>query len=97
MSTTPPSVQDLLGRNQFDVDEDEPHIVIDPSICSTCTDKPCVAVCPAQLYTVDADGALTFDHAGCLECGTCRVVCQTGGIVRWTYPRGTFGVSYRQG
>ena len=82
------SVPDLLGRDQFEVDEDEPHIVIDAAICATCVDKPCVVVCPAQLYALGPDGALTFDHAGCLECGTCRVVCDT---------RGTFGVSYRQG
>ena len=97
MSTRPMSVPELLGRDQFEVDEDEPHIVVDARICATCVDKPCVAACPAQLYTLGADGELTFDHAGCLECGTCRVVCRTGGIVRWTYPRGTFGVSYRQG
>lgn len=97
MSAEPLSVPDLLGRDQFEVDEDEPHIVVDARICAPCADKPCVAVCPAQLYTLGADGELTFDHAGCLECGTCRVVCRTGGIVRWTYPRGTFGVSYRQG
>ena len=43
---------------------------------------------------------MTFDSAGCLECGTCLVVCQaTGasGIVRWAYPRGTYGVSYSRG
>lgn len=91
------SVPDLLGRDAFDVDEDEAHIVIDPAICATCDVKPCLSVCPAQLYSLGPDGAMTFDHAGCLECGTCRVVCTVGGIVRWTYPRGTYGVSYRQG
>ena len=101
MSTEPLVVAltapELLGRDQFVVDEDGPHIVIDPAICATCADTPCVAVCPAKLYRRGPDGAMSFDHAGCLECGTCRVVCATGGIVRWTYPRGTFGVSYRQG
>ncbi len=87
---------DLLSRDSFDVDE-AAHIVIDPVICATCGAKPCLAVCPAQLYTLRPDGQLTFDHAGCLECGTCRTVCAAGGIVRWTYPRGTYGVTYRQG
>lgn len=87
----------LLGRDTFDVDEEEAHIVLDPAICATCTDKPCVSVCPAQLYALGPGGEMTFDHAGCLECGTCRVVCTAGGIVRWTYPRGTYGVTYRYG
>lgn len=92
-----PSVADLLGRNAYEVDEDEAHIAIDATICATCAIKPCLFVCPAQLYSLGPDGGMTFDHAGCLECGTCRVVCTAGGIVRWTYPRGTYGVSYRQG
>ncbi|MEU6538376.1 ferredoxin [Streptomyces sp. NPDC047000] len=87
----------LLGRDTFDVDEEEAHIVVDPAICATCTGKPCLSVCPAQLYALGPGGEMTFDHAGCLECGTCRVVCVTGGIVRWTYPRGTYGITYRYG
>jgi len=89
-------VRDLLGIDVFDVDE-EAHIAIDPAICATCTTKPCLLVCPAQLYALGPDGEMTFDHAGCLECGTCRVVCAAGGIVRWRYPRGTYGVAYRRG
>ena len=91
------AVADLLGRDTFEIDDDQAHIVIDKAICATCARKPCLSVCPAQLYALDGDGQMTFDAAGCLECGTCRLVCVTGGIVRWTYPRGTYGVSYRQG
>jgi len=39
----------------------------------------------------------TIDYAGCLECGTCRVVCNDKGIVKWEYPKGTFGVNFRYG
>lgn len=91
------AVATLLGLDRFEVDEDEPHIVVDPDVCATCGPRPCLVVCPAQLYALDADGRMTFDHAGCLECGTCRVVCAAGGITTWTYPRGTYGVEYRQG
>ncbi len=91
------TVPDLLGRNTYEVDEVEAHIAIDAAVCATCAEKPCISVCPAQLYAVAPDGVVTFDHAGCLECGTCRIVCVTGGIVRWTYPRGSYGVRYRQG
>ncbi|HEY0187586.1 MAG TPA: ferredoxin family protein [Cellulomonas sp.] len=93
----PAPVGALLGLDRFEVDEAGPHIVIDPDICAVCVAQPCLPACPAQLYALDADGRMTFDHAGCLECGTCRIVCAAGGIVRWTYPRAGYGVEYRQG
>ncbi|WP_243678951.1 4Fe-4S dicluster domain-containing protein [Vulcanisaeta distributa] len=33
---------------------------------------------------------------GCLECGTCRVVCPENNI-EWNYPKSGFGVQYRFG
>jgi len=88
---------ELLSRNRFNVDEEQPHIILDKQICKQCIDKPCLYVCPAVLYKLDKAGEITFDYAGCLECGTCRLVCRKRGIVKWVYPRGTFGVSFRQG
>lgn len=85
---------ELLGRDAFVVDEDYAHIVVDPSICRSCAHHACIAACPAALFSRDGAGDVHFDHAGCLECGTCRVVCTPGGIVRWTYPRAGFGVTY---
>ena len=88
--------EELLGLDKFAVDEDNPHIVLDKNICAKCREKPCLVVCPAVLYTLK-DGAISFDYAGCLECGTCRVMCADKGIVEWRYPRGTFGIAYRHG
>jgi ferredoxin like protein len=88
---------ELLSLNKFNVDEEQAHIVLDKNICSKCQDKPCLLVCPAVLYRLDKSGAITFDPAGCLECGTCRVMCKNRGIIKWEYPRGTFGVSFRYG
>jgi ferredoxin like protein len=90
------SAEELLGLDKFEVDEDEAHIVIDKAICAQCADKACLVVCPAVLYTLK-EGEVHFDYAGCLECGTCRVMCTNKGITKWEYPRGTFGVSYRYG
>ena len=90
------SPEELLGINKFEVDEEEAHIVLDKTICAKCQDKPCLVVCPAVLYTLK-DGEINFDYAGCLECGTCRVVCKDKGIVKWVYPRGTLGVAFRCG
>lgn len=89
------SIEERLGTTKFIVDEGMPHIVLDKSICSTCQEKPCVKACPAGLYQVQGD-SVSFDFAGCLECGTCRVVCLPKGL-KWEYPRGTFGVEFRYG
>lgn len=98
MSIKQMEAPDLLNLNRFEVDEEEPHIVLDKEICKTkCKEKPCLTACPAVLYKLDKTGEMTFDYAGCLECGTCRIVCREKGIIKWEYPRGTFGISYRQG
>ncbi len=88
---------ELLSLNKFNVDEEQAHIMLNKDICAKCQDKPCLLVCPAVLYRLDKNGAITFDYAGCLECGTCRVMCKNRGIIKWDYPRGTFGVSFRYG
>ena len=88
---------ELLSLNKFNVDEDMPHIELDKAACVKCADKPCLYVCPAVLYKLEKDGEISFDYAGCLECGTCRVMCKNRGIVKWVYPRGTFGVNFRYG
>lgn len=96
MTVKKSSSEELLGLNKFAVDEEEPHIVLDKEICTNCAEKPCLFVCPAVLYTLK-DNEINFDYAGCLECGTCRVVCKNKGIIKWKYPRGTFGVAFRCG
>ena len=88
--------EDLEALNKFNVDEGHPHIIVDKTICARCTGKPCLVVCPAVLYRLTGD-ELSFEYAGCLECGACRVMCAGKGVSSWNYPRGTFGVSYRCG
>lgn len=91
------NASELLFLNKFNVDEKNPHIILDKEICAKCEEKPCLAVCPAQLYTLDEDSRICFDYIGCLECGTCRIMCKNKGISQWHYPRGTFGVTFRKG
>lgn len=88
-------IEEKLGVNKFLVDDDEAHIIIDKETCTRCSRKPCTFVCPAGLYSVNDDGEMKFDYAGCLECGTCRVACPSPHTMKWNYPRGTFGVEYR--
>ena len=86
--------EELLGLNRFAVDEGNPHILVDKAHCAKCAPRPCLFVCPARCYQLK-DGQVNFEYAGCLECGTCRVVCKDKGITSWNYPRASFGVTYR--
>ena len=87
----------LLFQNLFHVDEKVAHIIIDNARCAECPQKPCLTACPAVLFTLDANGQVSNDYAGCLECGTCEMVCPCGGVASWSYPRGGFGIVYRRG
>jgi ferredoxin like protein len=86
--------EELLGLNRFAVDEGNPHILVDKTICKTCSSRPCLFVCPARCYQLK-DNEVAFEYAGCLECGTCRVICADQGVTHWNYPRATFGVTFR--
>ena len=73
------------------------HIELDPTACARCPTRVCLRVCPAHLYTRDPDSQeIKVDHAGCLECGTCLVICPLR-AVRWRYPEGSAGIRYRYG
>jgi ferredoxin like protein len=84
-----------LGLNVFKVDK-QPHIVLDQTKCKTCKDMFCLSICPANLYTLTPTGELAINFEGCLECGTCRIICEKCGI-SWKNPRGGFGVQLRFG
>jgi ferredoxin like protein len=86
--------EDLLALDKFNIDEGHPHILVDKSICATCAAQVCLVVCPARCYRLK-DGAVNFEYAGCLECGTCRVMCTEKGVTSWNYPQATFGVTFR--
>ena len=45
-------------------------------------------------YEVDKK---SFDYAGCLECGTCRIACEGTIVRKWENPQPTMGVEYRFG
>jgi ferredoxin-like protein FixX len=84
-----------LGVNKFFVDEEEAHIVLSENP-DTVEYRKLVAACPAGLYKID-DGKPQFDYAGCLECGTCRILCGDTILERWVYPNGTLGIEFRFG
>lgn len=94
------AVEALLSYNKYNVDEKNAHIEVNRDQCARCKGKPCLRICPAGLYKLEEDGRISFDYAGCLECGTCRIACKElgqGGIEKWEFPNGTFGVCFRYG
>ena len=90
------NVDEKLAIDKYDVDESNAHIVMDDNISDAQFAK-LVRACPAALYKYAEDGSKTFDYAGCLECGTCRILCGLDGLAKWEYPMGTMGIEYRYG
>lgn len=89
------NVDGIFDYTSFNIDR-EPHIIVDERHCVECHERGCTIACPARCYTwSEEERKMTFVHDGCLECGTCYVVCERKAFTRWRYPRGGFGVSFR--
>ena len=69
-----------------------------PTICTNdCESQSCTYVCPASCYKAEGNGAVTLITDGCLECGSCRVICTEHTNVAWEYPRGGHGILFKFG
>lgn len=90
------NVDEYLSLNKYEVDESNPHIELVDNPRDDEFDK-LILVCPAALYRRDENGKKTFDCAGCLECGTCRIACGGTIIKKWENPQPMMGVEYRFG
>ena len=94
------NVEGLISANKYCVDESNRHIELAAEDLTTLPAEEfgkLVRVCPAALYKERADGSRSFDYAGCLECGTCRVVSGGKVVKSWNHPYGEMGVTYMQG
>jgi ferredoxin like protein len=90
------SVPQRLARNRYDLDEAS-HIELDQALAkATGTDRLLLRVCAAKVYTEAPDGTILVQHAACLECGTCLAVAAPG-TLKWHYPGGGFGITFREG
>lgn len=63
--------------------------------CRVCNSKICTIICPASVYEWDGH-RLIVNHENCLECGACRIACESCSL-GWEYPKGTKGVTFKQG
>jgi ferredoxin like protein len=93
-----PSTAERLGSDAFDTDATTHLTLSDPALCRTCEKKPCIRVCPAEVYHWETD-RLRISYENCLETGACRVACETIGqrALVWAYPAAGRGVQYRLG
>jgi ferredoxin like protein len=91
------SIPERLASNRYRLDEGESHIEVDQALArATGSVGLLVRVCPARVYSEGADGTIGVQHAACLECGACLAVAPPG-VLTWRYPRGGFGIAYREG
>ncbi len=92
------SISERLGANSFTTDRVSHLKIADARLCQTCALRPCIKVCPAEVYHWEGDH-LRINYENCLELGACRVACQELGnhALEWEFPVGSRGVHYRYG
>ena len=91
------TVADRLGVNRYETDTAQSHIEVDQQAAAATNAGPTlVRVCPAQVYSQQADGTIGVLYVACLECGSCLAVAPPG-VLTWHYPAGGMGVIFREG
>lgn len=92
-------VEEKLFQNRYKVDAGRPHITIkNPDTCvQSCEKQQCTICCPAGCYTQEGNRRVIMIADGCLECGTCRIICDEHRNVAWEYPRGGYGILFKFG
>lgn len=75
----------------------ESHLKPDNEKCRLCENRYCTHICPAEVYEWSEEKQeLIVNYENCLECGACRIACEKKAI-DWQYPKGTKGVTFKQG
>jgi ferredoxin like protein len=96
-NSTVVKVEQKLFYNRYLVDGGRPHIVVKPHQTPSKRLLAMTTACPAGCYSKNDSGQVEISVDGCVECGTCRIVCAVTGEIEWNYPRGGFGVAYKFG
>ncbi|MDR1069244.1 MAG: 4Fe-4S dicluster domain-containing protein [Gracilibacteraceae bacterium] len=91
------TVAERLDRNRYETDTEQSHILVNQAEAERAGAGPLLArICPARVYSEQANGEIGVLYAACLECGTCLAAAPPG-VLSWSYPRGGMGVIYREG
>jgi len=97
MSKLETRIEEKLYQNRYVVDAGKPHIKVAEHDVPSPELKSLVTTCPANCYSETEAGKIEIVADGCMECGTCRVVCAETGEIEWNYPRGGYGVLFKFG
>lgn len=90
------NLEDKLYTVKYNPDT-KSHLLPVQECCKICKSKVCTYICPAGVYSWDNMlDKLIVKYENCLECGACRVVCETSSL-GWEYPAGNKGVTFKQG
>jgi ferredoxin like protein len=90
-------VEEKLYTNRYLVDAGRPHIKVRPHEIPSAGLLALTHTCPAGCYAQNDKGQVEVTPDGCVECGTCRIVCEPSGDIEWNYPRGGFGILFKFG
>ncbi|MCK1403890.1 ferredoxin family protein [Bradyrhizobium sp. 147] len=90
-------VEDKLFYNRYLVDSGRAHIKVRPHTTPSSRLLSMLKACPARCYELSDKGHVEVTVDGCIECGTCRVICEESGDIEWSYPRGGYGVLFKFG
>ena len=90
------SIDKKLYTLKYSPDE-KSHLNPNQEQCRVCKSRCCTYICPAQVYVWNEDKKeLIVNYENCLECGACRIACEKKSL-DWHYPKGTKGVTFKQG
>ena len=90
-------VEEKLYQNRYLVDAGQPHIKVAPHEKPSKNLLAMTHLCPAGCYTEAESGQVELAADGCLECGTCRIICEEHRNINWEYPRGGYGILFKFG
>ena len=89
-------IEDKLAKVKYKSDT-ETHLKVCQQDCQNCKKRSCEIVCPAKVYEYDEEKReMKVAFENCLECGACRIACERKSL-DWQYPKGTKGVTFKQG
>jgi ferredoxin like protein len=97
MAAATARVEEKLYQNRYLVDAGRPHIKINAHTKPSDNLRAMTKLCPAGCYAENSAGQVEITADGCLECGTCRILCEPSGDIVWNYPRGGYGVLFKFG
>lgn len=92
----PENIDDKLFSVKY-ICDNQSHLIVDQEKCRKCKEKYCTFICPANVYSWEADEKiLAVRYENCLECGACRIACEKR-CIDWKYPRAGYGMGFKQG